>query len=584
MNEQQAPVPQDVEAPHPGDHELAVVSWAVGASLLSFLVLTHAGVVGLFAVGLPVSALLAPGCLLAAVLAGDRLARRDALAGRLRLLSALAAIGVVVGSGLLAAAFFDMSWDGQWYHQTAVYEMAEGWNPVHDPMHGFIQHLEPWVRHYAKGPWYTALAVYQTTGDIEAAKLAPWVAAVALLLCVFAAGLDLGLHRRWAALVAVAASLNPVVVCELATYQVDGLLVCYLLCFIAAFLRFSRRPGLTVAWVATASVLLCVNTKFTGLVYLAFFAAAAGLYLAARQRHLLLRYAAWLGVSVLVGVVGLGFNPYVTNTLHRGHPFYPLSGTERYPSMADQGQDPIERYETPHNMMGRSRLVRHAYALFGRPGAQPFYPGQNARLMWPFAVRWQDFAMFYFLDVRIGGFGPLFSGIFLLSLVPLAAAFTRPRSPRLLLALGVVTIVASLSVSVHTWWPRYGPQLWWLPILGILAGLGWASGPLRWTARAVTALLLVNAALIAFVHLRWEVATTRALGAQLAELRDAGPLEVDFQYFYEADSRRLRMAGVDFVATNRLRCADPIEIISVPAGYPMPARACKSSPSAVAKP
>ena len=62
-------------------------------------------------------------------------------------------------------------------------------------------------------------------------------------------------------------------------------------------------------------------------------------------------------------------------------------------------------------------------------------------------------------DVRIGGFGPLFSGILLLSLLPLAAAFTRPQAPRLLLALGAVTIVASLLVSVHTWWPRYGPQL-----------------------------------------------------------------------------------------------------------------------------
>ena len=191
--------------------------------------------------------------------------------------------------------------------------------------------------------------------------------------------------------------------------------------------------------------------------------------------------------------------------------------------MAAQGQDPIERYETPHNMMGRSRLVRHAYALFGRPGAQPAFPGANARLMWPFAVRWQDFAIFYILDVRIGGFGPLFSGILLLSLLPLAAAFARPQAPRLLLALGAVTIVASLLVSVHTWWPRYGPQLWCLPILGILAGLLWAPGhPLRWTARAVTTLLLVNAVLIAFVHLRWETTMTRALGAQLRRVAEGG--------------------------------------------------------------
>ncbi len=579
MNEQRESMPKDVEARRPGSQELSTVCWSAGASLLSFLVLTHAGVVVAFAWGRQVPALLAPLCLVGAALACDRLARREGLATLPRLLSALAAAGVVVGSALLAAAFFDLSWDGQWYHQTAVYKMAEGWNPVHDPMHGFIRHVEPWVRHYAKGPWYTALAVYQTTGNIEAAQLAPWVAAVALLLCVFAAGLDLGLRRRWAALIAAAVTLNPVVVCELATHQVDGLLVCYLLCFVAAFLRLAKRPSLTVACVGTAAVLLCVNSKFTGLVYLALFAAAAGLYLAVRQRPLLLRYAAWLAVSVVVATIGLGFNPYVTNTIHRGHPFYPLSGSERYPSMAAQGQDPIERYETPHNMMGRNRLVRHAYALFGRPGAEPYYPGADARPMWPFAVRWQDFAIFYFLDVRVGGFGPLFSGILLLSLLPLAAAFARPQAPRLLLALGAGTIVASLLVSVHTWWPRYGPQLWCLPILGILAGLLWAPGrPLRWIAQAVATLLLANAVLIAFVHLRWEINMTRALGAQLAELRKEGPLEVDFQYFNEPDSRRLRTAGIEFVASRRLRCADPVEIVSVPAGYPGAVRACKNSP------
>src|SRR5512134_3888659 len=127
-------MPRDVEARRPGGQELSAACWSASASLLSFLVLTHAGVVGLYALGRQVPALLAPLCLVGAVLAGDHLARREGLAGRPRLLAALGAMGLVVGGALLAAAFFDLSWDGQWYHQTAVYEMAEGWNPVHDPM------------------------------------------------------------------------------------------------------------------------------------------------------------------------------------------------------------------------------------------------------------------------------------------------------------------------------------------------------------------------------------------------------------------------------------------------------------------
>ena len=49
----------------------------------------------------------------------------------------------------------------------------------------------------------------------------------------------------------------------------------------------------------------------------------------------------------------------------------------------------------------RSRFFRLAYALFGRPGAQPFYPGVDASLMLPFDVGPGDFAIYYFHDVRI---------------------------------------------------------------------------------------------------------------------------------------------------------------------------------------
>jgi hypothetical protein len=53
-------------------------------------------------------------------------------------------------------------------------------------------------------------------------------------------------------------------------------------------------------------------------------------------------------------------------------------GTAEHPSLSQQGNDGIEKYETPHNMKGRNRLVRFGYALFGRPGAQPFYDGPDA--------------------------------------------------------------------------------------------------------------------------------------------------------------------------------------------------------------
>ncbi|RPJ21066.1 MAG: hypothetical protein EHM35_18695, partial [Planctomycetaceae bacterium] len=428
--------------------------WSLTGILLSFLCIAHFLVMICFLLGWSISPVIAPCALVISLAAGCWLAHREGMRPRRALPLAAATLAVVGVSLVLAAAFYDMSWDGLWYHQTAVYQMAHGWNPLFDPMHDFVAHLQDWVRHYAKGPWYVASALYATTGNIEMAKAAPWIAFAAVFLAVFAATLDFGLRRRTGILVGALVALNPVTVFELASYLVDGLMISFLACFVAAMFSWFRRPSLLNLSIMPVAAILCVNAKMTGLVYLCFACAAGGLYVVLKRRDLLSRYLSIQFVSLVLGVLLFGFNPYVTNTIHRGHPFYPVLGTAAYPSLSQQGQDPIEKYETPHNMLGRSRYVRLAYALFGRPGAQPFFPGTDASLMLPFDIGWGDFAIYYFHDVRISGFGPLFSGAVLLAVVLLGLAMVRPGIPREVIVIVAGAIVLSLLVSTHTWWAR----------------------------------------------------------------------------------------------------------------------------------
>lgn len=554
---------------------LATLAWSAAAILLAFFWLAHLGVLLSFSAGWRVSPLVAPAALLLALAAGDWLGRREGLRGPWRMAPPATALAVLGVSLILSAAFFDLSWDGLWYHQTAVYQMAHGWNPLRDPLHRFAPSLQDSLRHYAKGPWYVALALFQTAPHIEWAKPAPWMALAATFLAVAAAALDFGMRRRTAAVIAALVALNPVVVCQLASYLVDGLLISFLACYVAAVLRCFRRPSFLVHAVALTSAVLCINTKITGLVYLCFFCAAGGVYLLIRQRRLLPRYAAVQLASIALGVGVFGFNPYVTNMVDRGHPFYPWMGTAAYPSYGQRGQDPNERVETPKNMVGRNRLVRFAYGLFGRPGSQPFFGGADAHLMWPFDVGWKDFDIFYFHEVRISGFGPLFSGAFLIAVVLLAAAMVRPGLPREVVVLFVGVVIASLLVGIHMWWARYGPQLWWLPIVAVVAALavpGWRA--IRWAAWGLAALLLVDAALVGLAHFRWEVHATRTTSEQMALLRQKGEVEINLQYFGEPFGERLRAGGVAFRASRTLHCDKPMELMSVAPGYPGAVRAC----------
>ena len=211
------------------------MAWSAGGASLCWLVLLHIGVVLGFSLGLGASPTLAPAVTAVALVAAWWFGRRNGLATRHAIGAATATAAVIAGGLALAATFVDLSWDGQWYHQTAVYEMAAGWNPLRDPMHDFGRHSwSLWVLHYAKGPWYVALALYAATGSIEAAKAASAIAPAIALLVVLAAALDLGLERRWAIFVALVTALNPVTTCGIVTHQVDGILVSLMACTVAS--------------------------------------------------------------------------------------------------------------------------------------------------------------------------------------------------------------------------------------------------------------------------------------------------------------------------------------------------------------
>jgi hypothetical protein len=214
------------------------------------------------------------------------------------------------------------------------------------------------------------------------------------------------------------------------------------------------------------------------------------------------------------------------------------------------------------------------YALFGHPGEQPIFGGKNARLMWPFNVRWQDFQIFYSPETRISGFGPLFSGAFLISLGVLGFELARRDAPRAVILLFAGAIATSLLVSVHTWWARFAPQLWWWPILAVVVAFTMPGRRvIHQAAWGLAAILLVNSAVITMVHFNWQIGASRTARAQLAELRQIGTLDVDFRNFRVAYAERLRAAGVQFHEVGRLSPTNSMELFSVAPGYHQAVRA-----------
>ena len=450
---------------------LASVCWVTSASVAGFISLLQLGAMASLMAHRAGFAGVAPTAGTAALLGGYWLARREGLRARRALYPAVVSLVMLALSLALAAFFYDLSWDGQWYHQLGILSLARGWSPVTEPLRLFADsesqaHSQIYLQHYAKGPWYAAAAIFAATGRMEWGKCINGLLLMASFLGAFAACLGEGFRRSRAALLSAVVAMNPVAISEGTTYMVDGVMATSLVLAAAAVVAALRRPRPAVIATAVAASIVCINSKFTGLIYLCFVLAAAGLWCLLKERRLFARYAFGALATLLLGSCVWGFNPYVTNTYYRHQPFYPVLGSANYPSLAQQGNDGNERYETPKNMVGRRLPVRFLYSVFGRPGNQPYREGKTASLMWPFTARVSDLYTYTYQEPRVAALGPFFSGCFPLSVAfGVWLLFRLDRASRWALILAAGTIVASLLISRHSWWPRYGPQLWLLPIV-----------------------------------------------------------------------------------------------------------------------
>jgi hypothetical protein len=566
---------------------LATICWTTTAILAGFICFTQAGMMLSMLMGRVGIAWASPVGLTLALIAGDRVGRRMGLTSRQRIGPPVLALGVV-GLGLAFSAFyFDLSWDGQWYHQTGIYALATDWNPLTNPFRAFPEppRAELWVRHYPKGPWYVAAAIFDTTGRVELGKCINVIAWAAMGLATCAAALNYGMRRSRAAAIAVVIAMNPAVISELTTYMVDCVMMSFLTVVAAAIFSGFRKPQPVVILVGLLAAIVTINAKFTGLVFLCVLFAAAGLWCMLQARKWLLRYCGLALLAILLGAGIWGYNPYVTNTIYRYNPFYPQSGSKTFPSLDDQGMQGIEHGETPKNFLPHNRFSRLFLATFGRPGNMPYHRERNSQLMWPFTARWADLFYYRYHETRVAGFGPWFSGALLFSLGLAAWILLKRRSARGVMIFVALTIVASLVISPYFWWARYGPQLWLLPIVPAVFAF-WAA-PSRWTlnvAWILVALLAVNAGIVTAVRMKWETDASQTLRRQLTELRQSDrQIIFNIPRFGVSVGERLKEWGITYENGDAKQVGTGPRLMSMVEDYPLPVR-YRVLPQAVTRP
>jgi hypothetical protein len=267
--------------------------------------------------------------------------------------------------------------------------------------------------------------------------------------------------------------------------------------------------------------------------------------------------AIWLtiGVAGLLGVFLVGYEPYLTNTLHYHHPFYPLYGSR------DFNLEFILDNQMPPNFESMNPVRRLAHSIFS--------PSQNdigvptVGMKYPLALARSEIAAFARPDVRVGGWGPLFGAIVIVTAACWIGLFFISRRIALV-ALGLIAAILAIAlINSEAWWARYSPQLWLIPV--ILLGALWLTRDKRlwWAGNLLAVLMFANIFLVSGAYLGWNTLNTRQVRATLAELQQSGERVMLYYGPLEAAGMRLQEYGIPYQWVERrgeLPCPVELEI------------------------
>ncbi|MEK7616130.1 MAG: hypothetical protein AAB420_02910 [Patescibacteria group bacterium] len=453
---------------------------------------------------------------------------------------------LTAGSLKTAQTFVDLSYDGQAYHQTAIIMLAQGWNPLYEQVSADeLKTLARWINHYPKASWIYGASLYKVFGDIESGKLYGLLFAAAAFFILLSLLLEMR-YRWWvASFVAMLVVFNPVTISESMSYYVDGPLFSLLVILCSLLGLFYIRKDKTILLTVGATLVILLNIKFTAVIYAAI-AIVLMLFLMGINDHVKLVKQLALAslLSFFVGICLIGFNPYITNTFRDGNPFFPLAGKHAID---------LKPYNVPQNFLHKNSAIILFYSIFSRSDSVRG-PNTFAHLKLPFSVQKSEWQQFTDTSTKEGGFGPLFGGALLVSLILIIPAFRRLKNyfsgsgrnkeeethkdfehmsyvvTALVITVGIIISAAINPISSVA---RYVPQVWLIPFVLVLLGLRFKSKASAIVCSLVLLTLFINSAVITKTYITTNYANAKKTRMQLDALKTSSQAKPIALYFGE---------------------------------------------------
>jgi hypothetical protein len=454
------------------------------------------------------------------------------------------------------------------YHQMAVSKLEEGWNPVYESLplevvktkhfkEGIV--LNRYVNHYPKAHEIFAALWVGATNRFESGK----VFNVLIIFAAFCSVCHLLLSftqmkKVWAFAIAFAAALNPIALSQLFSYYIDGAIASLVAIFIAQLILLYRaeenKDSQPFYFMIFLLIIILCNMKFTALVYTALFCFLYALFLILQKQLTLLKK--FLLISIPAGMIAVGvvgFNPYITNTRDFGHPFHPIAGKYK--------MDVISLH-APKEFLNDNRLERFIKSTFSESATiDTNTKGRSLRLKFPFTFSVSEMKALQGEGVRLGGFGVFWSGIFSISFILIGiVAYVQNRKERGYMFALISAIVISVAINPESWWARFIPQLWLLPIILCFFLMHNSKRGFTSIAKGIVIILIINVLLVATAAFSSTINMTIRTNKEFAKWRKSErPILVYFDMF-PLNARKLKENIIPFIKVDSfesLPCSTP---------------------------
>ena len=384
---------------------------------------------------------------------------------------------IFVGFILLCSKVYDISYDGNAYHKLAVGFLKYGWNPIYEEattetatrILGHEVIVASWVDGYCKGTWIFGASIYAITGSIESGKCYNILLLTAVLLASYGVFDKKVSNKAVAIVLSFVAAFNPALTSQLFTFYIDGALYASLYLLILYLLVWLLDESFDFKYIFLligASMIICGNIKFTGLLIggcfciVNFLVFAVRRYLFNKKNNTSKGYIkqllpSFIALAIIAGitVIWAGSNTYVTNIIRHKTIGYPLTG----PNAID-----IMTMNSPFTP-GSNRIVNLFKSLFARGENFTYTAGHDVTFKIPFTFTMEELKTYRdSCDLRIAGFGPLFSGVVIILAITfiLECIKTKKNFETILLFINLVLCGAFVIAIKESWWARYAAYLY----------------------------------------------------------------------------------------------------------------------------